>query len=64
MKEFCEYAHVAKPSEDTPRIEECIQLFNGLTIWVVCSILKEYTMIKRADIVDKFIDVTKVQLRC
>ena len=60
IKEFCEYAHAAKPTGDTPRIEECIQLFNGLTIWVVCSILKEYSAFKRADIIEKFIESTKV----
>ena len=60
IKEFCVYAHAAKPTQDTPRIEECIQLFNGLTIWVVCSILKEHSAFRRADIVEKFIDTTKV----
>lgn len=54
------YARAAKPTEETPRIEECIQLFNGLTIWVVCNILRELTIVKRAVIVEKFIDCTKV----
>lgn len=62
IKEFCVYAHAAKPTQDTPRIEECIQLFNGLTIWVVCSILKEHSAFRRADIVEKFIDTTKYLL--
>ena len=56
------YAHAAKPTQDTPRIDECIQLFNGLTIWVVCSILKEHSAFRRADIIEKFIDTTKVCL--
>ncbi|XP_003385782.2 PREDICTED: ras guanyl-releasing protein 3-like [Amphimedon queenslandica] len=46
-------------TEDTPRIEECIRLFNGITTWVVCNILREYTILKRADIIEKFIDATK-----
>lgn len=57
--EFCIYAHKAKPTEDTPRIDECIQLFNGITIWVVCNILREFTMVKRADIIEKFIETTR-----
>lgn len=60
MLEFCSYAHAAKPTDDTPHIEECIQLFNGLTIWVVCNILRELTMVKRAVIIEKFVDCTKV----
>ncbi|XP_064394333.1 RAS guanyl-releasing protein 2-A-like [Halichondria panicea] len=59
IREFCLYAHAAKPSKETPRIEECIQLFNGLTLWVVCNILREFTIVKRADIIEKFIDTTK-----
>lgn len=62
IREFCLYAHAAKPSKETPRIEECIQLFNGLTLWVVCNILREFTIVKRADIIEKFIDTTKVSL--
>lgn len=66
VAEFCEYAHAAKPTEDTPRIEECIQLFNGITIWVVCNILRELTIVKRADIVEKFIECTQhlLKLHC
>lgn len=60
LREFCVYAHAAKPTEDTPRIDECIQLFNGITVWVVCNILREITMVKRADIIEKFIETTKV----
>lgn len=60
VEEFCMYAHAAKPTEDTPHIEECIQLFNGLTMWVVCNILRELTIVKRAVIVEKFVDCTKV----
>lgn len=60
--EFCEYARAARPTEETPRIEECIQLFNGLTIWVVCNILRELTIVKRAVIVEKFVDCTKVSI--
>lgn len=59
LREFCVYAHDARPSERTPRIEECIQLFNGLTIWIVCNILREFTIVKRADIIEKFIDTSK-----
>ena len=54
------YAQTARLSEDTQRIEECIRLFNGATLWVVCNILREYTMVKRADIIEKFIDTTTV----
>ena len=60
VSEFCAYARAAKPTEDTPHIEECIQLFNGLTIWVVCNILRELTIVKRAIIIEKFVDCTKV----
>lgn len=60
VEEFCVYARAAKPTEETPRIEECIQLFNGLTMWVVCNILRELTIVKRAVIVEKFVDCTKV----
>ena len=49
-------------TEDTPRIEECIRLFNGITTWVVCNILREYTILKRADIIEKFIDAAKVRI--
>ena len=64
IEEFCVYARAAKPTEETPRIEECIQLFNGLTMWVVCNILRELTIVKRAVIVEKFVDCTKVNLYC
>lgn len=60
MNEFCAYARAAKPTHDTPHIEECIQLFNGLTIWVVCNILRELTIVKRSIIIEKFVDCTKV----
>ena len=60
LREFCIYVQCARMTEDTPRIEECIRLFNGITTWVVCNILREYTILKRADIVEKFIDTTKV----
>ena len=61
FREFCVYAQAAKLKEDeTSRIEECIHLFNGITIWVVCNILREYTMLKRADIIEKFIDTARV----
>ncbi len=61
IEEFCVYARAAKPTEETPHIEECIQLFNGLTMWVVCNILRELTIVKRAVIVEKFVDCTKVR---
>ena len=61
VQEFCIYARKAKPTAETPRIEECIQLFNGVTVWVVCSILREFTMVKRADIIEKFIDTVQVR---
>lgn len=66
VQEFCIYARKAKPTAETPRIEECIQLFNGVTVWVVCSILREFTMVKRADIIEKFIDTVQclLQLHC
>ena len=54
------YAQTVRLSEGTQRIEECIRLFNGVTTWVVCNILREYTMLKRADIIEKFIDTTTV----
>lgn len=60
FSEFCIYAHAAKPTDETPRIEECIRLFNGVTTWVVSNILREITMVKRAAIVDKFIECTRV----
>lgn len=56
------YAQSARLSDETQRIEECIRLFNGVTTWVVCNILREYTMIKRADIIEKFIDTTMVSI--
>lgn len=59
FSEFCIYAHAAKPTDETPRIEECIRLFNGVTTWVVSNILREITMVKRAAIVDKFIECTR-----
>ncbi len=62
FREYCVYAHAAKPTDKTPRIDECIQLFNGITSWVVCNILREITMVKRADIIEKFIDTTRVSL--
>lgn len=66
VNEFCVYARAAKPTEETPRIEECIQLFNGLTIWVVCNILRELTIVKRAVIIEKFVDCAKClqELHC
>lgn len=63
MEEFCAYARAAKPTEETPHIEECIQMFNGLTIWVLCNILRELTIVKRAVIVEKFMDCTKCLLK-
>lgn len=66
VREFCLYAQAAKPTGETPRIEECIQLFNGVTVWVVCSILKAVTMATRADIIEKFIKTVRhlQQLHC
>ena len=55
------YAHSAKPTKDTLRIDECIQFFNGVTNWVVCNILKEITMTKRGQIIEKFIEATRVK---
>lgn len=57
------YAQNARLTEETVRVEECIRLFNGVTVWVVCNILREYTMLKRADIIEKFIDTTKVSTK-
>lgn len=59
FREFCVYAQMARLSENTTRIEECIRLFNGVTVWVVCNVLREYTMLKRADIIEKFIDTAE-----
>jgi Ca2+-binding EF-hand superfamily protein len=59
FSEFCIYAHAAKPTDETPRIEECIRLFNGVTTWVVSSILREFTMVKRAAVIDKFVECTR-----
>jgi RAS guanyl-releasing protein 3 len=56
FSEFCAYAHAAKPTDETPRIEECIRLLNGVTTWVVSNILKEATMVKRASVIEKFIE--------
>ena len=53
---------MARLSDSTTRIEECIRLFNGITVWVVCNVLREYTMLKRADIIEKFIDTAEVSL--
>ena len=65
FSEFCIYAHAAKPTDETPRIEECIRLFNGVTTWVVSSILREFTMVKRAAVIDKFVECTRVsELLC
>ena len=60
FQEFCIYAHSAKPTEETPKTDECIQLFNGITTWVVSNILWEFTMVKRAAIIEKFIECTRV----
>ncbi|KAL5474699.1 hypothetical protein EMCRGX_G026682 [Ephydatia muelleri] len=57
--EFCIYAHTARPTKDTLRIDECIQFFNGVTNWVVCNILREMTMAKRAEIIVKFVEATR-----
>eukprot|EP00731_Ephydatia_muelleri_P022196 Em0014g787a len=47
------------PTKDTLRIDECIQFFNGVTNWVVCNILREMTMAKRAEIIVKFVEATR-----
>ena len=60
FSEFCAYAHAAKPTEETPRIDECIRLLNGVTTWVVCNVLKEATMVKRAGVIEKFIECMRV----
>ena len=60
FSEFCAYAHAAKPTDETPRIEECIRLLNGVTTWVVSNILKEATMVKRASVIEKFIECMRV----
>jgi hypothetical protein len=62
FSEFCAYAHAAKPTDETPRIEECIRLLNGVTTWVVSNILKEATMVKRASVIEKFIECMRVGL--
>ena len=60
FREFCVYAREVRLSDGTQRIEECIRVFNGITCWVICNILREYTMTKRSGTIEKFIDTTKV----
>ena len=63
FSEFCIYAHAAKPTDETPRIDECIRLQNGVTTWVVSNILREFTMAKRAAVIEKFVECIRVSGR-
>ena len=54
------YAHKVKLTKDTPRLEEAVAFHNGVTQWTICNIMKEFTAVKRAAVIVKFIDVALV----
>ena len=60
FQEFHHYAKSVGPSEETPRIKDCINWFNGLSLWTQSSILRQRASVsKRAKTLIKFIDVVK-----
>lgn len=58
--EFHAYARAVGPTAETPRIRECINWFNGLSLWTQSSILRQRASVgRRAKTLLKFIDVVK-----
>ena len=48
------------PTEETVHIKDCINWFNGLSLWTQSSILRQRSSVaKRARALMKFIDVAK-----
>ncbi|PVD25412.1 hypothetical protein C0Q70_13068 [Pomacea canaliculata] len=56
--DFKNYAMTAS-LKDQPKLERSIALFNGLSQWVQCMVLCKTTPQQRADVIVKFINVSK-----
>ncbi|KAI8788025.1 ras guanyl-releasing protein 3 isoform X1 [Biomphalaria glabrata] len=58
---FSDYKNYALTAslKDQPKLERSIALFNGLSQWVQCMVLSKTTPQQRADVICKFIDVSK-----
>ncbi|BFZ07017.1 hypothetical protein BsWGS_10056 [Bradybaena similaris] len=58
---FSDYKNYAVTAslKDQPKLERSIALFNGLSQWVQCMVLSKTTPQQRADVICKFIDVSK-----
>ncbi|KAK3802145.1 hypothetical protein RRG08_050031 [Elysia crispata] len=58
---FSDYKNYAVSAslKDQPKLERSIALFNGLSQWVQCMVLSKTTPQQRADVICKFIDVSK-----
>ena len=46
--------------KDQPKLERSIALFNGLSQWVQCMVLCKTTPQQRADVITKFVNVSRV----
>ena len=60
FQEFHAYAVNVGPTEETLHVKDCINWFNGLSLWTKSSILRQRSSVaKRARTLMKFIDVAK-----
>ena len=60
FQEFHTYAVNVGPTEETLHVKDCINWFNGLSLWTQSSILRQRSsVVKRAKALMKFIDVAK-----
>ena len=60
FQEFHAYAVNVGPTEETLHVKDCINWFNGLSLWTQSSILRQRSSVaKRARTLMKFIDVAK-----
>ncbi len=46
--------------KDNLKLERSIGLFNGLSLWIQCMILSRHTPKQRAEVITKFVEVSKV----
>lgn len=60
--QFTEWKVYAKTGKlkETPHLDRCVVLFNGLSRWVQAMVLNQTTPDKRAEYMNKFEEVSKV----
>jgi RAS guanyl-releasing protein 3 len=61
--QFLDFKHYAQHAslKENPKLERSIALFNGLSQWIQCMVLRKTTPQQRAEIIVKFVNVAKVR---